>query len=173
MRVTLFESISVNGMIARPDGDTDFFSEYCWSGFAEIAREAGAMIWGRATHDLLRGWAGARKELEGTRLVVLTRDASYAIEAGWMTAPSPEAATAALERVGCERALVVGGQTVNTAFARAGLLDEVMLFVESVVITPGMPLFSPDAVPDLKLRLREARQGSDSVLVLRYEVLRA
>jgi dihydrofolate reductase len=102
----------------------------------------------------------------------MTRDTSYQVEPGWRTAASPAEAIELLQQAGVERTLVVGGQTVNTAFARAGLLDEVMLFVESVLIGSGMPLFAATDMPDLKLRLVNLSRPTDTVLQLRYEVAR-
>lgn len=170
MRVILFESISLNGMIGRADGRGDFFTDFCWTGFCEIARRTGAMIWGRTTHDRVRAWEGALSDLDGVNGVVLTRDTNYSVEPSWTTATSPEAALEALARLGAVETLVVGGQTVNTAFAAAGLLDELVLFIESVAIGHGIPLFASEEMPDLTLHLVDVARPTETVLQLRYEV---
>ena len=168
MSIILFESVSLNGMIGRPNGVGDFFTNYCWTGFVDIARETGAMIWGRTTHD---GFGAAMRdaapELRG---VVLTRNRDYEPGPNWSIAESPEAAVRLLHAEGVEHALVVGGQSVNTAFAKAGLLDEIMLFVEAVTVSTGMPLFSGE-LPDMRLRLLDVARPTDTVLRLHYSVL--
>lgn len=172
MHLTLFESVSLNGMIGRPDGAGDFFSQFCWTGFVEIARETGAMIWGRTTHDIVREWPAALGDLAGVTGVVLTRNEDYKTEPGWTVAATPRAAISFLESAGIARALVAGDQSVNTAFAREGLLDELHFFIESVAIGRGMPLFADQDFPDLKLALMDASRPAPSVLSVRYAVER-
>lgn len=171
MRVTLFESISVNGMMGRPNGVGDFFSPYCWTAFVEVAKQTGAMVWGRVTHDAFRGMAAAVEQLAGVHGVVLTKRCDYAPGPGWQVAGSPGEALEVLRRAGVGDALVVGGQTVNTAFLREGLLDEVVLLVESVVIGRGMPVFAATDA-DLRLDLIDVTRATDTVVRLRYRVLK-
>ena len=52
--VTLFMSMSVNGMIARPHGSEDFLSNINWQAFVDLAKAAGAVAWGRKTHEKFR-----------------------------------------------------------------------------------------------------------------------
>lgn len=163
MRVTLFESITLNGMIARADGRGDFFTSHCWAGFRDIANEAGALVWSRTTHDHVRGFAAGIGELR-VKGLVLTRDPAYPTEEGWTTAASPEAAVATLAADGAEHVIVAGGQTVNTSFASAGLLDEVVVFVESVVIGRGLTVLADRDMPDLRLRPTGVSQPTDSVI---------
>lgn len=171
MRVTLFMSISINGIIARPDGRGDFFTDACWHGFVDIVRDKGALIWGRRTHDIGRGWASFKRDLvrQQVRGVVLTRDANYALEPGWEVATSPRTALEQLQAHGLEETLVAGGPTVNTAFAREGLIDNVTVFVESVIIGQGLPLLQPGQF-DLPCRLLEITRPAESVVRLDYAV---
>lgn len=171
MRVTLFESMSVNGMMGRPGGSGDFFSTYCWTAFVEVAKQTGAMIWGRVTHDAFRGMPGASEQLAGLNGVVLTKRRDYAPGHGWQVAGSPREALEVLSRAKCGEALVAGGQTVNTAFLREGLLDELILLVESVVIGRGMPLFAASDA-DLRLKLVDVTRATDTVVRLHFGVLK-
>lgn len=171
MRVTLFESISVNGMMGRPSGSGDFFSSYCWTGFVDAAKQTGAMIWGRVTHEAFRGMPGAVEQLAGVKGVVLTSRRDYVPGPGWQIAGTPREALEVLSKTRTEGTLVVGGQTVNTAFLREGLLDEIILLVESVVIGRGMPVFAASDA-DLRLSLLDVTRPTDTVLRLRYRVLK-
>lgn len=171
MRVTLLESVSVNGMMGRPDGRGDFFSDFCWTGFIAMAQQMKAMIWGRVTHDVFRAIPGALEQLSAVRGVVLSSRRDYQPGPGWQVASTPKEALEVLSRSGATDVLVAGGQRVNTAFLREGLLDEVVLFVESVIIARGMPLFAPTEA-DLRLELVEAKQESGQVLRLHYRASR-
>jgi dihydrofolate reductase len=167
--VTLFESISVNGMIARPDDDAGFFTNINWTAWIDLTREAGGMVWGRRTHDMYRG--AAVPELEGIQGFVLTRDPGYATEAGWRVAASPEEVIELAGKSGVKGLVVAGGSSVNGAFAEAGLLDRVVLDVESIAVGEGIPLFPPGKF-DLHLTLRDVRRLTPTVVQLHYDVRR-
>lgn len=170
LKVTLFMAISVNGLIGRPDGRGDYFTDVNWTGFVELAKRTGALVWGRRTHDHLRSRSPhAVGELDGVKGIVLTSSRSYRLEPGWQVADSPRAALAALEQQGLRQTLVVGGALVNAAFAREGLIDEVVLFVESVIIGRGLPLLAPEPV-DIPLELLAADRLTQTVLRLHYRV---
>jgi hypothetical protein len=47
-------AISLNGMVARENDDTDFLAHDNWEIFVELAYQVGAMIWGRKTHEIVR-----------------------------------------------------------------------------------------------------------------------
>jgi riboflavin biosynthesis pyrimidine reductase len=65
---------------------------------------------------------------------------------------------------------VVGGPTVNTAFAQRHLLDRVVLDIEAVVIGEGLPLFAVSTF-DVPLRFREIKTLSPNVIQLHYDVI--
>jgi dihydrofolate reductase len=171
MRVTLFMSISMNGMIGRLDGRGDFFSDICWHGFVEVVCESGALIFGRSTYEMARNWSSFRRDLVGSavRGVVLTRSLDGVMEESWEAAASPPSALERLSAHGVEAAVVAGGTAANAAFLREGLVDEVTLFVESVIIPAGLPLVPP-GLADVRCRLVGARTLTDSVARLDFSV---
>ena len=167
-QVTLFQSISLNGLIGRPDGNGDFFTNVNWTAWIDLTLETGAMVWGRTSHDIFR--RAAVPQLKGIHGYVLTSDRDYRTEEGWKVATSPQEAVELAHRDGVERMLVVGGQTTNTAFAKAGLIDRVVLDVESVLIGHGMPIFAPAHV-DLQLDLKDVKRLTPTVIQLHYDVV--
>jgi dihydrofolate reductase len=166
--VILHMAISLDGMVARENDDTDFLAPDNWTIFVELARATGAMIWGRRTHELVRGYGASYiADLDRVERVVVSRDPELALEPGWQRVDSPERAVALLEDAGHERALLVGGAALNTAFARAGLIDEVVINVESVIVGRGIPLFAP-ATLDLRLHLLGVLRPREEIVQLRY-----
>ncbi|MCW2925150.1 MAG: bifunctional deaminase-reductase protein [Thermoleophilia bacterium] len=63
----------------------------------------------------------------------------------------------------------VGGANVATQLLRAGLLDELLLFVHPVVLGAGRPLFDEGA-PRVECDLLEHREFEDGVVLNRYAV---
>jgi dihydrofolate reductase len=66
----------------------------------------------------------------------------------------------------------VGGATLATALLRAGLLDELLLFVHPVVLGAGRPLFDGHEEP-LELDLLEQARFEQGVTLHRYAVRKA
>lgn len=64
----------------------------------------------------------------------------------------------------------VGGANVATQLLRAGLLDELMLFVHPVVLGAGRPLFDGDLDAPLQCDLLEHAAFEDGVTLQRYSV---
>ena len=174
MRVTLFMVMSTNGIIARPDYREDFLSRENWDSFLECVRQTGALIWGRKTHEKVRKYGAKYFEpLAGTRNVVVTAQRDFvASEPGFEVAASPQQALEVLKARGCAYATLGGGSILNSAFARAGLIDEVVVNIEAVIVGRGIPLFSPDDF-DLRLRIGSTSRITDRVAQLRTTVVKS
>jgi riboflavin biosynthesis pyrimidine reductase len=71
---------------------------------------------------------------------------------------SPQEALQIVENLGYHKALLAGGATLNTAFAKQHLIDELLLNVNPVMIGKGKSLFSEDVELPLVL------QGTKEVL---------
>ena len=174
MRITLFLASSLNGMIARPDQREDFLSRDHWEGFLECAKRTGGVIWGRRTHERVnvfnKHYLDRMWELEK---IVVTRKKDFDPGSGFDLATSPEDAVKKLEANGCTGATLAGGSVLNSAFAKAQLIDEVILNVEAVIIGSGIPLFS-DETFDLKLEDNpEVRRLTDRIVQLHYGVAKS
>jgi dihydrofolate reductase len=130
VKVILHMAISLNGMIARENYATDFLSAENWKIFVSLAYQTGAMIWGRITHEDVRTYGEQYiRDLERIQRVVVSRDTLFSVEPGWQLAASPQHALDLLTATGVEKTLLVGGASLNSAFARAALIDEVILTI--------------------------------------------
>ncbi len=164
--VTLYESISLNGMITGPDDDTSYFAEVSFDTFVGLVVAAGAMVWGRRTHEK---YVGPLTTMTGIQKIVLTSNREFEVPEGWQLAASPEEAFALAAEAGSKELLVAGGAVVNTAFARAGLLDRAVIDVAPVVIGEGLPIFET-AKFDLHLELQDVKRPKPGVVQLHYDV---
>ena len=61
MKVILDMAITVNGIIARRDFTEDFFPEYNWNIFCNIANKIGCLIFGGTTYELIKDSANTIK----------------------------------------------------------------------------------------------------------------
>ena len=72
---------------------------------------------------------------------------------------------------GFKEVVMGGGGTLNAGFLKDGLIDEMILDVESMVFGKGVKLFK-DTDVEAKLELLETRMLSKNTARLRYKVVR-
>lgn len=165
-------AISVNGKIARKNGDEDFLSHENWEKFVSLAKKYGNFVVGRKTYEAVKRWGEdySFDDLVGVEKIVISQNTSKKLDEGYTLADSPKDAIEKLSQKGFENILVTGGATINSAFAKEKLLDEIILNVEPVFIGQGIPLFSEDEF-DIQTELI-ATEKLGNILTLHYKVLK-
>ena len=136
----------------------------------ERSAQVGAIVAGRRTFDLARGWGG-RHPL-GVPVVVLTHDPP----AEWAGDEHPftfvttgvEDAVAAARDLAGDRPVSVCGPDVMRQCLRSGLLDEVGIDLVPVLLGRGVPLFTPDCTARLE---KVSAVDAPGVTHLRYRVV--
>ena len=165
MHVHLLMALTADGKIAR---DSEHFPD--WTGsedkrfFARITRRAGVVLMGSRTFDTIG------KPLPDRLNIVLTRDPRRVSR--WenltFTGRPPAEILSGLERDGYRCAILAGGATINTLFARQNLIDELTVTLSPKVFGAGVGLFN--AALDLDLELVGTRPLGDQVVALNYRV---
>lgn len=163
--------MSANGMIVDETGNEDFLSHVNWETFSGFVKEYKNFIVGRKTYTSVKNWGesyGFDDFMYETK-IVLSQNKKIDLPEGYTPADSPQKALEILKQKEFNKALVIGGASVNTAFAKAGLLDEVILNVEPVIVGKGVPLFASEDFM-LQMKLAETKQITEEVIQLRYVV---
>jgi dihydrofolate reductase len=169
MKVILYLAITVNGMIAKEDDNTDFTSKEDWDSFKSLAERTGNMIIGRRTYEVYNEDQFQKDVL----YLVMTGKESKQPEKDnvkFITG-GPKKALKYLADLNFAAALVAGGGTTNTRFISEGLVDDIYLDVEPVIISKGIPLFRPLTDFETKLELLETKTLSKQTVQLHYRVL--
>jgi dihydrofolate reductase len=167
MKLILVMAMTVDGKIAK---NADHFPD--WTGkedkrlFMEISKKAGAVIMGSKTFDTLK------KPLPGRKTVVLTRNRQRISRDSQVvfTPLSPADLLKQLAKEGYKEAILAGGAIVNTIFAAAGLIDEMVLTVSPLVFGTGISLFAGEV--DMAVELIDHQRLEGGLLCLRYRILR-
>ena len=165
MKVILIMAITVDGKIGK---NRDHFPD--WTGtedkrlFAKLSMEAGVVIMGSRTFDTIG------KPLPQRKNVILTRNKSRKSE--WenlvYTDQPPAAILSDLEAEGFTQVVLAGGTLINSLFARAKLIDEVIVTVSPFIFGYGLSLFSEEIAMDLELQ--EVERLGQNLAYLRYKV---
>jgi dihydrofolate reductase len=148
MKVVLLMAMTADGMIARsPNHFPDWTSRQDKAMFKRVTQEAGVVVMGSKTYDVIG------KPLPGRMNIVLTRNKqrqSFQPDLVY-TDRQPAALLAHLETEGFHEVILVGGATINTLFARQGLIDEIHVTYSPKLFGVGLTLFADEVSVDLQL----------------------
>ena len=172
MNVSVFVGISVDGFLARPNGDLDFLPEGGGEphGYDEFIASVDTIVIGRMTFEKVLsfgGWAYGKKHVVvlSSRSVVLPAAAKGFVE--HMAGP-PEEIVSQLAARGSQHLYVDGGITIQR-FLRAGLVQRLIVTRVPVLIGQGIPLFG--ALPrDIRLHHVSTRHYPSGLVQSEYHV---
>jgi dihydrofolate reductase len=172
MKGSVFVGTSVDGFLARTNGQFDFLPEGGGEehGYEAFMASVDALVIGRKTYETvlgMPGWAYGKKPV----FVLSTRPLAPAPAGAVVERMSGEPAeiAGALDARGVRHAYVDGGITIQ-AFLRAGLIQRLVVTRVPVLIGSGIPLFG--AVPrDIPLKHVATRQYVSGLVQSEYEVL--
>src|ERR1700691_4116028 len=173
MAASVFIGTSVDGFIARPNGDLDFLPEGGGEphGYEEFMASVDALVIGRKTFETVLAypeWPYGKK-----RVVVLSsKPLDFSgVREGLVEQMSgaPADIVSKLDARGVKHIYVDGGITIQ-AFLRARLIQRLIITRVPVLIGEGIPLFG--ALPsDVRLKHVATRHFSSGLVQTEYEVL--
>ena len=172
MTVSVFVGTSVDGFIARPNGDLDFLPEGGGEphGYTEFMASVDALVIGRKTFEKVltfETWPYGDK-----RVVVLSsRPVDLSAVRGGVVeqmAGPPADIVSQLAAGGAHHLYVDGGITIQE-FLRAGLVQRLIITRVPVLIGEGVPLFG--ALPrDIRLHHVATRHYPSGLVQSEYHV---
>ena len=173
MKLSAFVGTSLDGFIARRNGQYDFLPSGGGEphGYDEFIASVDTIVIGRNTFEVvlkLPTWPYRDK-----RVVVLSHlplDLSATTERIEQMSGEPAQIAHELSASGAKHVYVDGGITVQE-FLRAGQIHDLTITQVPVLIGEGIPLFG--SVPqDIKLRHIGTRQYESGLVTSKYEVVR-
>src|ERR1700722_18605619 len=172
MAASVFIGMSVDGFIARPNGDLDFLPPGGGEphGYDEFMASVDALVIGRKTFETVLAfaeWPYGKK-----RVVVLSsRPLDFSAVRGGnveQMSGTPEEIVSKLSASGSQHAYIDGGITIQR-FLRAGLIQRLIITRVPVLIGEGIPLFG--SLPhDVHLRHISTKHYSSGMVSSEYEI---
>jgi dihydrofolate reductase len=174
MMASVFVGTSIDGFIARPNGEFDFLPAGGGEphGYDEFMATVDAIVMGRNTFETvltLDSWPYGDKRVVvlSSRPVDLSGAAARGVVVEQMGGP-PEEIVSRLAATGARHLYVDGGKTIQ-AFLRAGLIQRLVITRVPVLIGDGIPLFG--ALPrDVQLRHVMTRHYPSGLVQSEYHV---
>jgi dihydrofolate reductase len=172
MKASVFVGTSVDGFIARHNGDFDFLPEGGGEphGYTEFIATVDVLVIGRNTFDKVLTFD--TWPYQDMRVVVLSNraidsPAIAGVRAERMCGPAAEIASR-LAASGAQHAYIDGGITVQQ-FLRAGLIQRLIITRVPVLVGQGIPLFG--SLPrDVALRHVSTQAYASGLVKSEYEV---
>lgn len=176
-KCSVFIAASVDGFIARPDGDIEWLHRPEYEGaelsgvtYEHFIATVDALVMGRKTLEKVLSFP--EWPYEGTPVIALSHQ-SVELPAelkGKVEVVSQDVTSlvAALAERGMKHLYIDGGQTIQ-AFLEAGLIDEMIITRIPVVLGQGIPLFSPLS-GEHELRHIGTYESDNGFVQSRYEV---
>lgn len=168
MKVILYMAISLNGIIAKSDDNTSWISKEEWDSYSLAVRNAGCLIVGHRTYEILTKQPEF-SEFQDVKLVVVTQEDFQTLAQNHLVAHSPKEALKLLNNF--EQVVVAGGGMLNASFMEENLVDEIFIDIEPIVLGQGIPLFR-DKNFERHLKFIGQKKISDNEIQLHYEVLK-
>lgn len=173
MKCSVFIGTSVDGFIARPNGDLDFLPPDGGEphGYTEFIATIDVIVIGRKTFDTVLSfpeWPYGKKQVVvlSNRKLDLSSIRGAVIE---QMSGTPAEIVSHLTKRGFQHAYIDGGMTLQ-GFLRAGQIQHLTITRVPVLIGQGIPLFG--ALPqDLKLRHIATESYKSGLVKTEYELV--
>lgn len=177
IKCSVYIATSVDGFIAKPNGDIEWLQRPEYSGAAleglsydDFISTVDALVMGRNTFDKVLSFGSW--PYEGIPVVVLSSrelDMPQHLK-GAVRAESgtPAELVSMLESEGRQHLYIDGGVTIQR-FLQAGLIHEITITRIPVLLGAGIPLFGSLGI-EVPLRLVAATSSDNGFVQVRYEV---
>jgi dihydrofolate reductase len=171
-KVTFGGAVSLDGYFAGPGEAIDWIRSSGDSAAAIAATWKGVdtMLMGRRTWEFAAKMGGG-PSMPGIRICVFSRTLAGVPEGAELVSEDAAAFVRRLKGGEGGGILVMGGGELGSALIEAGLVDEIGLNVQPILLGGGIPAFRPMA-RRTELELIEARAMAKGCVLLRYSATR-
>src|SRR5579872_5804575 len=173
-------SVSLDGRVARPGGSLDWVAvdDEAHRLFNDDARAMSAFLMGRRMYELLQAyWPAADADPAAPEVIIdfarIWREKPKYVFSRTLESVDPTSTLMRdvrredIERLKAAGDLSVGGPTLARALIELGLVDDLLMYVNPVVVGGG-PRYLPPVAHPWRLALRESRRLTSGVVRLVY-----
>ena len=178
MKVSIYIATSLDGFIARENGDLDWLpgsdgqSDGEDYGYQQFMDSVDTLVMGRKTYETVLSfgeWSYGEKHV----IILSGREIEIPIhlaETVKVSNSTPTELAKTLRESGVQHLYIDGGKTIQS-FLNAGLIDEMIITQIPVLLGSGIPLFGA-VEHDVKLRHIKTTAFPNGFVQSKYKVLR-
>lgn len=153
-------AVSVDGFIAGDNDETPWSDEE-WAAYQDFIKTCDVCVIGRRTYEIMRDnddfMAGQKYLVATSNRALNTGDCQKIVIKSRTDLPN-------VEKLG-----IIGGGELNGSLAKLGLIDEIILDIEPVILGGGKRLFGSHEI-DLELTLRSSKPLGGATVQNHYMV---
>ena len=177
LKISVFIATSVDGFIARPNGDVAWLHEGEQlpdgddAGYGELFSTVDALVMGRGSFEKVLEfdpWPYGEKPVI-VLSKTLTEIPAHLADVVSIDPDEPLAFVEKLIERGYKHIYLDGGQVIQS-FLREGLVDEMTITTIPILLGEGIPLFGA-LEKDIKLKLLESRSWENGFVQAKYQVM--
>lgn len=168
-KVILGLGISLDGYVARPNGDIDYLIHPKDYSMANFFATVDAGIMGRKTLEAGLRMSGGKLPKTSMKMYVMSRTQPAGERDGVIFVNEPPAGLVARIRKQSEKDIwLMGGGELAREFLQDDLVDGLYLGIVPVLLGEGIPLF-PSGFPQREFTLTENKTYSQGLIALKYD----
>jgi len=165
-KIILFIASSLDGYIARKNGDLDWLPENCSSGYDEFIKSIDTVIMGKKTYDQVLTFGDY--PYKNKKSYVFTRNNEYSKDENTEFVNDAEKLVKDIVTNSGKDIWLIGGAEIISAFVNLGFVDEIILSIIPIVLGNGIPLFK-NIEKEVKLELIKTTDY-DALVELYYKI---
>jgi len=172
-KIKLYIAISLDGKIAKPNGDVSWLDEVLNPdkadyGYEEFIDSIDATLMGRKTFIQVEAFEGPFPYRDLKNYVFTKHPEKYASENIEFVSEEIISFIQDLKSKPGKDIWLIGGGQINALLLNHQLIDEMLIFVMPIVLGAGIPLFHSLA-SEKALNLVEIKSYSSGVVLMKYE----
>jgi len=167
-KIILFIASSLDGYIAKKDGDIDWLPDNTTSGYDDFYKSIDTVIMGKKTYDQVLTFGDY--PYKDKKSYVFTRNNDYGKDenAEFVYDVDKFVKDIIISNSGTNIWLIGGAEIIST-FVNLGFVDEIILSIIPVILDKGIPLFK-NIQREVKLELIKTTDY-DALVELHYKIL--
>jgi dihydrofolate reductase len=173
-RIKLYIACSLDGFIAREDGNIDWLKEYENNpktdyGYSEFYESIGTVLMGRKTYEQVRGFG--EWPYEGKKAYIFTRqkELRYREKNVEFVSGNIVEFIRQLKEKTDQDIWLVGGSQLIKVFLKEDLVQDMIVFVVPIILGGGIPLFDHIG-KEIRLRSGRIEKYENGLVRMEYEV---
>jgi dihydrofolate reductase len=165
-KIILFIASSLDGYIARENGDIDWLPENTASGYGDFIKSIDTVIMGKKTYDQVLTFGDY--PYKDKKSYVFTRNNEYSKDENTEFVHDADKLVKDILSDSGTNIWLIGGAEIISTFVNLGFVDEIIISIIPVVLGKGIPLFK-NIEKEIKLELIKTTDY-DALVELRYKI---
>ena len=166
--IVLFIASSLDGYIARENGDIDWLPENTKSGYNDFIKSVDTVIMGKKTYDQVLTFGDY--PYKDKKSYVFTRNKNHSKDENVEFVYDTEKLIKNIISDSGKNIWLIGGSKIISTFVNLGFVDEIILSIIPVVLGKGIPLFK-NIEKEVKMELVKTTDY-EKLVELHYKILK-